>query len=399
MIPAVMPTYARYDIALERGEGVYAFGEDGKKYLDFGSGIAVSALGHCHPHLVEALKTQAKKLWHVSNLYEISGQRRLAERLVANTFADAVFFNNSGNEAVEMGFKMMRKYQSEIGHSERFRIISVEGAFHGRSLAGIAAGKQGKHIAGFGPIMDGFDQVAFGSLNEIKSKITRETAGVIVEPIQGEGGIRCMEDNYLDNLRSICDENCLLLQFDEVQTGVGRTGKLFCYEWSGVKPDILSSAKGLGGGFPIGATMATEKIANAMGPGSHGSTFGGNPLAAACANAVLDVVLEKGFLTKVNKLSNELRGGLEVLLGKYPKQLTEIRGKGLMIGLKCHGSDSEAGAIVKKANEFGLLSVPAGDNVIRLIPPLIIEDEHVKEALEILDKALAEVNLKGTCNG
>ena len=390
MITAVMPTYARYDVALERGEGVYAFGTDGRRYLDFGAGIAVASLGHCHPHLVKALKTQAETLWHVSNLYNIPGQERLAERLVANTFADAVFFNNSGNEAVELGFKMIRKFQSESGHPERYRIISVEGAFHGRSLAGLSAGKQQKQTAGFGPLTDGFDQVAFGNLNEMKSAVTPKTAGIVIEPIQGEGGIRPMDDDYLRGVRAICDDFNLLLQFDEVQTGIGRTGKLFAYQWPDVKPDILSSAKGLGGGFPIGATMATEKVAATMGAGSHGSTFGGNPLAMACANAVLDVVLSDGFLENVNSMSERLREGLNDLVIKYPHHLTGVRGKGLLLGLRFRGDGSEAGVMVAKANALGLLSVPAGDNIMRLIPPLVIADAHVDEALGILNKALAE---------
>ena len=395
MISAIMPTYARYDVVLERGDGVYAFGKDGQKYLDFGAGIAVSALGHCHPHLVKALKIQADRLWHVSNLYQIPEQKSLAERLVRHTFADAVFFNNSGNEAVEMGFKMMRKFQADNGHSERFRIISVEGAFHGRSLAGIAAGKQEKHITGFGPLMEGFDQVSFGDLEAVKALIKTETAGVIVEPIQGEGGIRPMTYDYLRGLREICDKNSLLLQFDEVQTGIGRTGKLYCYEWTGVQPDILSSAKGLGGGFPIGATLATERVATAMGPGTHGSTFGGNPLAVACAMAVLDIVLSDRFLERVNEVSGRLWSQLEKLIATHPSKLLEIRGKGLMIGLKCKGGGGEAGELVKKANSMGLLCVPAGDNVLRLIPPLVILNEHVDEAVSILDKALSKLTVEG----
>jgi len=392
VIPAVMPTYARYDVSLERGEGVYAFGTDGRRYLDFGAGIAVASLGHCHPHLVAALKAQAETLWHVSNLYNIPGQERMAERLVANTFADAVFFNNSGNEAVEFGFKMMRKYQYENGQPERFRIISVEGAFHGRSLAGIASGKQEKHTTGFGPMMDGFDQVAFDNLNEMRAAVTPETAGIVVEPIQGEGGIRPVSDGYLQGLRALADEFGLLLQFDEVQTGVGRTGKLFAHEWSGVAPDILSSAKGLGGGFPLGACMATEKAAAAMGAGSHGSTFGGNPLAMAVGNAVLDVVLTDGFLDHVNEAASLLGNGLEALVDKYPGLLSGTRGKGLMLGLQCKGDGGEAGGLVKKAMAGGLLTVPAGDNVVRMIPPLIIEAAHVDEALGIMDGALAEMS-------
>ena len=394
MISPIMPTYARYDFTFEKGDGVYVFSTDGKRYLDFGAGIAVSSLGHCHPHLVKALKKQAERLWHTSNLYHIPGQEYLAQRLVDHTFADTIFFNNSGNEAVELGFKMIRRYQAKTGHPERYRIISLTGAFHGRSFAGIAAGKQEKHIAGFGPMMDGFDQVGLGGLERVELMVTRKTAGIVIEPIQGEGGIRCIDDAYLRGLRQICDKNSLVLQFDEVQTGVGRTGKFYCHEWSGVEPDILSSAKGLGGGFPIGATMATDKIASAMGPGTHGSTFGGNPLAMACANAVLDVILENGFLEHVVAMSERLRSGLENLVTKFPNQLTEIRGKGLLLGLKCRGNANEAGDLVAEANTLGLLSVPAGENVMRIIPPLIVGKEHVDEAIDIIDRALTKTARK-----
>ena len=394
MISSVMPTYARYDLTFEKGEGVYVFSTKGKRYLDFGAGIAVSALGHCHPHLVSSLKKQTESLWHTSNLYHIPGQEYLAERLVDQTFADSVFFNNSGNEAVELGFKMMRKYQSEAGRPERYRTISLEGAFHGRSLAGISSGKQKKHIDGFGPLIEGFDQVTFGDLSALRTAITSETAGIVIEPIQGEGGIRPNTDDYLRGVREICDEHDLVLQFDEVQTGVGRTGKLYAYEWPKVEPDILSSAKGLGGGFPIGATMANEKISRAMGAGSHGSTFGGNPLAAASANAVLDVVLGNGFLEHVTKMSERLWSGLGGLVNKFPDQLMEIRGKGLLLGLKCRGEGDEAGNLVAEAHNLGLLSVPAGDNVLRILPPLVIEKEHVDEALNILDQALTKTAVK-----
>jgi len=386
MITPVMPTYARYELSLERGEGVYAYGTDGRRYLDFAAGIAVDSLGHCHPHLVEALKKQAETLWHVSNLYHIPGQERLAERLVANTFADAVFFNNSGGEAVELGFKMMRKFHAANGQPEKFRVISVEGAFHGRSLAGIAAGRQEKHLAGFGPIVDGFDQVAFGNLNEMRSAITPETAGIVIEPVQGEGGIRPVDAAYLKALRQIADEFGILLMFDEVQTGIGRTGKLYAYELSGVAPDILASAKGLGGGFPVGATLATERVAAAMTAGSHGSTFGGNPLAMAVGNAVLDVVLGDGFLEGVAEVSAYLRQGLEGIYEKHTDLIEEIRGQGMLVGLKCK-QDGQNGDLVKACIEQGLLTVPAGDNVIRMLPPLIITKAHVDEAMEKLDAA------------
>ena len=391
MLAAVMPTYARYDVTLERGEGVHAFATDGRRFLDFGAGIAVASLGHCHPHLVKALQDQAATLWHVSNLYHIPGQERLAERLAANSFADTVFFNNSGGEAVEMGFKMMRKFHAENGDAARFRIISVEGAFHGRSLACIASGRQEKHTAGFGPLTDGFDQVAFDNLNEMRAAVGPETAGIVVEPVQGEGGIRPMSAEYLKGLRAICDEFGLLLMFDEVQCGIGRTGKLYAHEWSGVTPDILASAKGLGGGFPLGATLATARVAEAMNAGSHGSTFGGNPLAMAVGNAVLDVILETGFLDHVTEMAHRLGDGLEALVAKHPGVLEGTRGMGLMQGLKCKGDGGENGELVGLAMAGGLLSVPAGDNVVRLVPPLIIEAADVDAALAILDDACASL--------
>ncbi len=388
MIPAVMPTYARYDVAFDKGEGVYLWDTAGRRYLDFGAGVAVTGLGHCHPHLVETMREQVGKLWHCSNLYAIPGQQRLAERLVENTFADAVFFNNSGAEAVEMGIKMVRKYQYESGHPERFRIITVEGAFHGRSLATISAAKNPKHTKGFGPEVDGFDQVAFDNLNELRAAVGPATAGILVEPVQGESGIRPMRKEYLQALRKIADEFGLLLMFDEVQTGVGRTGKLYAYQWSDIAPDVLASAKGLGGGFPIGACMATEKVAAAMTAGSHGSTFGGNPMAVAAANAVLDVVLAPGFLDNVVKHGERLKKGLDDLVRRYPKLLVEARGVGLMLGIKCA---SDNGPVIKKAMEKGLLMVPAGDNVCRLVPPLVVDDKHIDEALAILDAVLVEM--------
>lgn len=390
MITPVMPTYARYDVALERGEGVYVVGTDGRRYLDFGAGIAVASLGHCHPHLVEALKAQAETLWHVSNLYTIPGQERLAERLVAHSFADAVFFNNSGGEAVEMGFKMMRKYHAEAGNPERYRVISVEGAFHGRSLACIAAGRQEKHLAGFGPVVDGFDQVAFGNLNEMRGAVTPETAGIVIEPVQGEGGIRPVDAVYLKALRDIADEFGLLLMYDEVQCGIGRTGKLFAHEHAGVTPDILASAKGLGGGFPVGACLATEKAASGMTAGSHGSTFGGNPLAMAVGNAVLDVVLSDGFLDGVEAVAAHLRASLEGLVERQNAVFAGVRGMGLMLGLQCR-DDVTNGDVVAAAIGEGLLSVPAGDNVVRLVPPLVISRENADEAVALLEAACGKL--------
>lgn len=391
MISAVMPTYARYDEAIERGEGVYLYTTDGRKLLDFGAGIAVASLGHCHPHLIETLKTQAETLWHCSNLYDIPGQQKLAERLVANSFGNAVFFNNSGGEAVELAVKMIRKYHSATGRPERFRVISVEGAFHGRSLAMISAGRQEKHTSGFGPLVDGFDQVAFGNLNEMCAAITPETGGILVEPVQGEGGIRPMDAAYLRGLRSIAEEFGLVLAYDEVQCGIARTGKLFAHEWSGVEPDVMALAKGLGGGFPIGACVATEEIAAPMTAGSHGSTFGGNPLAMAVSNAVLDVILADGFLTEVRRISDFFRDQLEDLRDRHPEVLLAVRGMGLMLGIQCAGEAGANGSMVSKLMEKGLLTVPAGDNVVRLIPPLIIDETHIGQAIGIIEKACREI--------
>ena len=388
MISPVMPTYGRVDLAFEKGEGVYLYTADGRRFLDFGAGIAVAGLGHCHPHLIEALGTQAEKLWHCSNLYQIPEQTRLAERLVAASFADSVFFNNSGAEAVELSIKIARRYHSQNGNPERYRVITCDGAFHGRSLATIAAGGQEKHLAGFGPVTDGFDHVAFGNLNEMLAAITPETAAILVEPVQGEGGIRPMSLDYLKGLRDIADEFAILLMLDEVQCGMGRTAKLFAHEWAGIEPDVLATAKGLGGGFPVGACLAKEGPAAAMTAGSHGSTFGGNPLAMAVGNAVLDIILGDGFLAHVDAVARRLWSRLKDLSEKYPSVFEGASGAGLMVGLKCL---SENSAIVEKCADRGLLLVAAGDNMVRMVPPLIIEDAHVDEALEILEKAAGEL--------
>ena len=394
MNTSVMQTYGRYNVTFEKGEGSYLFDTDGRRYLDFGSGIAVNSVGHCHPHLVEALKKQAEVFWHCSNLYHIPDQQRLADRLTANSFADAVFFNNSGNEAVEMMAKIARKYQFENDHPERYRVISIQGAFHGRSLAMLAAGKQEKQLNGFGPVVDGFDQVAFGDLNEMRAAITPETAAIMFEPVQGEGGIRVMDLDYVKALRDLADELGLLLMADEVQTGVGRTGKLFAYDWSGVKPDVMALAKGLGGGFPVGATLATAKVAAAMTPGTHGSTFGGNPLAMAVANAVLDVVLANGFMENVMTTGKKLHDGMTALSAKYPTLFDEVRGIGMHLGLKCKDGIVN-NDIVIKAIEKGMLIVPGGDNVIRMIPPLTITEEHVNEAMTIMEKTCDQLIAEG----
>jgi acetylornithine/N-succinyldiaminopimelate aminotransferase len=383
VIPAVMPTYARADVAFERGEGAYLYATDGRRFLDFGAGVAVVSLGHCHPHLVQALQTQAATLWHCSNLYRIPAQERLAQRLVEHSFADSVFFNNSGAEAVECGLKMVRRFHDETGNPERYRVIVSTDAFHGRTLATIAAGGQEKHLKGFDPVVEGFDRVPFGNLNETRAAITQETAAILVEPIQGEGGIHTASTEYLKGLRRICDEFGLLLFLDEVQSGMGRTGKLFAHEWAGIAPDLMALAKGLGGGFPVGACLATERVAKVMTAGSHGSTFGGNPLAMAAANAVLDVILAGGFLARVERVGHALWAQLKTLAAQYPTVIAEMRGAGLMIGLKLVPDNVD---FVARLLVNGLLAVPAGDNVIRLVPPLIIDESHVDEAIAILEK-------------
>ena len=382
MITAVMPTYARAETAFDRGEGAYLFDTDGRRYLDFASGIAVTSLGHAHPRLVAALTEQAGKLWHTSNLFQVPGQTRLAETLVANSFADTVFFTNSGVEAWECGVKLARKYHSHHGQPQRWRIVTVGGAFHGRTLTAIAAAKTDKLVAGFGPLADGFDQVAFGNLNELRAAISEETAAICVEPVQGEGGIRPASLDYLRSLRTVADEFGVLLYFDEIQSGYGRTGKLFAHEWAGVTPDILCAAKGIGGGFPLGACLATADAAAGMLPGSHGSTYGGNPLAMAVGNAVLDVLLEPGFLEEVDRVARILWRRLVDLVARRPRQLVEVRGAGLMLGLK---PVMPNGDFIAALRAHGLLSVPAADNIVRLLPPLIITEAEVDEALAILE--------------
>ena len=385
-----MPTYSPADITFEYGKGVYLFSSDGRKYMDFGSGIAVSSVGHSHPHLVKAIQNQAGKVLHYSNLYKIKGQETLANTLVKNSFAESVFFCNSGAEAVECGIKIVRRYHAQNGNSKKNRIITCTGGFHGRTLATLSAAKNEKHTAGFFPMLDGFDQVSFNSLNEIQNIITDETAAILVEPIQGEGGINNADSDYLRELRTIADEADILLFFDEVQTGVGRTGKLFAHEWSNIQPDVMATAKGLGGGFPIGACLANRKTTEIMTPGTHGSTFGGNPMASAAANAVLDIVLKSGFLANVHKNGIYLYKQLATILDKY-QFLSEIRGKGLLIGVAC--SDGVINTdIVKVAENLGLLVIPAGNNVIRIIPPLIITKTEIDEGLALFDQACSSFN-------
>jgi len=382
-----MPTYGRWDVAVERGEGCYLYATDGRKFLDFTSGIAVTSLGHCHPHLIEAVTAQAQQLWHVSNLFQIPGQQRLAERLVANSFADTVFFNNSGAEAVELSLKVARKYQSETGHPERYRVIGCHGSFHGRSFATLAAAGAEGYLKGFGPVMDGFDHVAFNNLNEMRVAVTDQTAAILVEPVQGEGGVRAPSADYLRGLRAICDEFGLLLVYDEVQCGMGRTGKLFAHEWAGVPPDVMAVAKALGNGFPIGACLATEKAAVGMTGGTHGSTFGGNPMAVACGNAVLDVMLDPSFFDRVQRTSRLLWNKLAALTEAYPKLFAELRGSGLLLGIRCHVT---AGDFVAKLRAEGLLCLTAGDNVLRILPPLIVGEREIEEGLGIIEKVAKE---------
>jgi acetylornithine/N-succinyldiaminopimelate aminotransferase len=387
VFPAVLPTYNRADIAFVRGEGPYIFAEDGSRYLDFGGGIAVSALGHAHPHLVEVLRDQAGKLWHTSNLYRIPDQERLAKRLVEATFADTVFFTNSGVEAIECAIKMARRYHYGKGEGNRFRIITFEGAFHGRTLAAIAAGGQAKYLEGFGPKVDGFDQVVFGDIKAVEAAVTPETAALLIEPIQGEGGLRPASREFLRALRKLCDERGLLLIFDEVQTGVGRTGKFFAHEWTGVTPDIMAVAKGIGGGFPMGACLATESAASGMTAGSHASTFGGNPLAMAVGNAVLDIILAPGFFEHVQRVAGFAQQQLAGLIAEHPSVFEELRGEGLMIGLKMKVPNTD---FMNALRAHHMLSVGAGDNVVRLLPPLNIEEEHVREAVRLLDETARE---------
>ncbi|HEU0071408.1 MAG TPA: aspartate aminotransferase family protein [Alphaproteobacteria bacterium] len=388
MISAVMPVYSRPELAFERGEGAYLFSTDGKRYLDFCSGIAVTAFGHAHPHMVKALTEQAAKLWHTSNVFRIPGQERLAQRLVDATFADTVFFTNSGAEAVECGLKMVRKHFDEIGQPERYRVIACNNAFHGRTLATIAAGGQEKLLKGFEPTMDGFDHVAFGNLNEMRAKVGPQTAAILVEPVQGEGGIRAADPEYMRGLRAMCDEFGLLLFLDEVQCGMGRTGKMFAHEWSGIKPDIVAAAKGIGGGFPLGACLATEKAANGMTYGAHGSTYGGNPLAMAVGNAALDILLEPGFLDNVVRMGEVVEKRFVAIAKKHPKVLSGVRGMGLIRALECVKPNTDVIAALRRN---GMLTVGGGDNVIRLLPPLTIDESHVEEAAAIIERTCAEL--------
>lgn len=376
---ALFETYARAPLVFERGEGSWLITENGDRYLDFAAGIAVNSLGHSHPHLVAALSGQAGKLWHVSNLYQIPDQSRLGERLVATSFADKAFFTNSGAEALECAIKTARRFHYVNGAPERFRIITFEGAFHGRTLATIAAGGQAKYLEGFGPKADGFDQVPFNDIDALKAAIGPETAALLIEPVQGEGGVREVPFSFMQALREICDEQEILLIFDEVQSGIGRTGKLYAHEWAGIEPDIMAIAKGIGGGFPVGACLATEEAASGMTAGVHGTTFGGNPLAMAVGNAVLDVVLEDGFLENVARKGLMARQALASVVDEFPEIFEEVRGTGLMLGLKCKIAN---GAVNAAFRDHQLLAVPAGENVVRLLPPLTLSEDELRAGVE-----------------
>ena len=383
-----MPTFARVHLAFERGEGVWLHATNGERYLDFTSGVAVNALGHAHPHLVAALAEQSQKLWHVSNLYEIPEAERAAARLCDTSFADVVFFCNSGAEAVEGAIKCARKYQSANGAPERYRIITFEGAFHGRTLATLAAGGQKKYLEGFGPPVEGFDQVPFGDLDAVKRAIGGETAAIMIEPVMGEGGVRAVEPWFLRALRELCDEHGLLLVFDEVQSGMGRTGELFAYQRTGVAPDVMPLAKALGGGFPVGAVLATDAAAKGMTAGTHGSTFGGNPLAMSAVNATLDVMLAPGFFAHVQRVALLFKQRLAEIRDRYPALVAEVRGEGLLIGLRML---VPAGELVDATRAENMLTVGAGDNVVRLLPPLIVSEQEMAEGVARLDRALARL--------
>ena len=390
MIPSILPTYNRAPLTFTHGSGSWLVEADGRRFLDMGAGIAVNALGHAHPALVQALTDQAQKLWHTANLYEIPNQQALADKLVAHTFADSVFFTNSGTEACELAVKMARKFWSEMGHPERVDIITFEGSFHGRSAAGIAAAGSEKMTKGFGPLLPGFIHLDWADHDALGSAVTDTTAAILVEPVQGEGGIRPLPDQCLKGLRDLCDEHGILLILDEVQCGAGRTGKLFAHEWAGIEPDIMMAAKGIGGGFPLGALLATENAASGMTAGSHGSTYGGNPLACAVGCAVIDIISDPEFLADVNRKAGFLRQKLEGLVAAHPDVFDSVRGSGLMLGLKCKAPIAD---FIQAAYAEQVLTVPAADNVIRLLPALNIAEDDMSEAVDRLSRAATNVTV------
>src|ERR1700728_4849485 len=387
----LLPAYARVHLAFERGEGSWLIAANGERYLDFTSGVAVNALGHAHPRLIAALTDQAQKVWHVSNLYEIPEAERVARRLCEASFADVVFFCNSGAEAMECAIKTARKYHAANGAPERYRIITFEGAFHGRTLATLAAGGQKKYLDGFGPVVEGFDQVPFGDLDAVKRAIGDETAGIMIEPLMGEGGVRVVEPSFLRALRELCDQHSLMLIFDEVQSGMGRTGDLFAYQRSGVTPDIMALAKALGGGFPVGACLTTREAAKGMTPGTHGSTFGGNLLAMSAVNATLDVILAPAFFDRVKHTALLFKQRLAEIKDRYPALIAEVRGEGFLVGLRAL---IPAGEMVDALRSEKMITVSVGDNVVRLLPPLIINEQEIAEGISRLDRACAQLNQK-----
>jgi acetylornithine/N-succinyldiaminopimelate aminotransferase len=388
MIPSVLPTYARAPLTFVKGEGSWLIEADGRRFLDLGAGIAVNALGHAHPALVKALTDQAQTLWHTSNLYHIPQQEALANKLVDASFADTVFFTNSGTESCELAVKMARKHFHAAGQPDRVEIIAFEGSFHGRSSAGIAAAGSEKMTAGFGPLLPGFTHLPWGDHDALNAAVSDTTAAILIEPVQGEGGIRPLPDQCLKGLRDLCDEHGILLILDEVQCGMGRTGKLFAHEWAGIEPDIMMVAKGIGGGFPLGAVLATENAASGMTAGTHGSTYGGNPLACAVGCAVMDHIADEAFLANVNRVAGQLRQGLEGLIATHPDIFDSVRGAGLMLGLKCKAPNMD---VLNAAYDAQLITVPAADNVIRLLPALNITEDEVTEALHRLDQAAAQI--------
>jgi acetylornithine/N-succinyldiaminopimelate aminotransferase len=387
---SILPVYNRSNVSIDRGEGVYLISKEGDKYLDFVSGVAVNCLGHCHPKMIEALTAQSNKLWHISNLFQIPGMQEFADLLTTNSFADTVFFCNSGAEAIECCIKMVRKYHDATGNPDRYRIITFEGAFHGRTLAAIWASKRDQLMQeGFGPPVEGFDHIPFADIEAVKAAITEETGAILVEPIQGDGGIRSADNSYFQQLRELCDEHGLLLCFDEIQSGMGRTGSLFAHELTGVTPDVVTSAKGIGGGFPLGACLATEKAASGMTLGTHGSTYGGNPLAMAVGNVVVNELLKPSFLENVSKMGELLKQTLEDLQNQYPNIIRDVRGKGLLLGIQTGPSNKE---VIKSLEQNFLLAPAAGENVVRLLPPLIIEETHIEQAREAIKKTCEDLS-------
>jgi acetylornithine/N-succinyldiaminopimelate aminotransferase len=388
---ALFPTYNRADVAFVHGEGSYLFAEDGKRYLDLGAGIAVAAFGHANPRLVKALTEQAGKLWHTSNLYRVPGQESLARKLADHSFAEVAFFTNSGAEAIELAIKTARRYQFVSGHPERFHIVSFEGAFHGRTYAAVNATGNEKYLEGFGPKMPGFDHIPVEDMDALNRVVGPETAAILIEPVQGEGGVRPVDPAFLRALRKLCDEKGILLIFDEIQTGLGRTGKLFAHEWAGVTPDIMTLAKAIGGGFPLGAVLATAQAAKGMTAGTHGTTYGGNPLAMAVANEAIDMVLEPQLLMHVNKIANYLHQQLGALVASHPALFEDVRGQGLMIGLKMK---TPSGDFIAQARANGLIVLPAGDNVVRLLPPLTLSEDEAREGIVLLNKTASDIEVQ-----